>query len=290
LYRNGLLDPDSFTQTYQDYMDKTVAGLYMMSALTWSNGGANSKWIEEGTPEKQLICLPSKIFGYDKMSLYEYMIGGERAWAVAKSFKKPERAVELLDFMSTFEFSRIAHNGPEGVNWSVKNGVATLNQDYIDMDSDARNENDKVTGARRFRLFTGYASATTSPSDTQTVDLLSSARPLTDTHKDFMSHYGKSTMQDVYADGLKTYTKATKVNWGVLPEDLIVYETQLRDYLNQGFVTVTQAKDDAEFAAEQDKFIKGLEPYQVDKIWQFYYDTAMSTADQAKPIYDLLGF
>ncbi len=284
----GAFDPDSFTQTYQNYMDKCTAGQYMMGVLTWSAGSANTTFITEGTPEKQLICLPSSLFGWDKVSLFDNMVKGERHWAIAATCKTPERAVGLLDFMSTFEFSRIAHNGLEGTNWTLVDGVATPKPEYIGLDEDQTLENSMTTGARTFRLFTGYASATVNPADNQSVDLLSDARPLTDMHKDFINHYGKTTMNEVYMEGMKTYTNSTLLNWGTLPEELKTYEANLKDYLNQGYVACILAKDDATFTQEQDKFIAGLDAYKLDEIFKTYYDNAMKSAEQTKAIYDLL--
>lgn len=76
----GVFDPDSFTQTYQNYMDKSGAGNYLMTVLTWTAGSANANYITDGTPEKQMICLPSKDFGYKNVTLFDNMVKGERQW------------------------------------------------------------------------------------------------------------------------------------------------------------------------------------------------------------------
>jgi len=289
LAQAGYFDPDSYTQTYQNYMDKSSAGQYMMGALTWSNGGANNNFIEDGTPEKQMICLPSTMFGWTQMSLYENMVGGERGWVVSKNCKTPERAMDLFNFMSTMEFSRVAHNGVEGTNWSMVDGVATPNASYAALQGDGLSENMRLTGGRNYRLFTGYASATMNPGDNQPVDLRSAARSLTDTHRDFLDFFGAANMHDVYANGLTTHVRSTVVNWGVLPEELITYQTNLTEHLHTSWVDITLAKTDDEFYAEQAKFWASLAPYRVDEIFQIYYDNAMSRMGEVQPIYDLLA-
>jgi len=285
----GVFDPDSFTQTYQNYMDKCNAGIYMMSVLTWSAGGANTAFTSAGMPEKKLICLPPKDFGYKNVCLFDNMVKGERRWAIAKSCKTPERAVQLLDFMSTYEFARIAHCGPQGTNWDIVDGKATItNPDFIGMNEEQSIQNSLSTGARVFRLWTGYASATINPADGQAVDLLAEATPLSDMHKDFLAHYGKNSMNEVYMDGMGTYINSTLISWGTLPDELKTYESNLSDYLNQGFVNCILAKDDAAFEAERDKLIAGLDAYKVDEIYDAYYNNAMKTAEQTQAIYDLL--
>ena len=168
------------------------------------------------------------------------------------------------------------------------NGMATPNPDYVTLAGDAVDENMQETGARIFRLFTGYASAMINPADNQPVDLLSAARPLSDMHRDFMAHYGQSSMDGVYMDGMDTYVSNVVVNWGTLPEELITYSTNLTDYRDQAFVDIVLAENDDQFAAEQQKFIAGLDAYKVDEMWNIYYENAMSRADMVQPIYDLL--
>ena len=286
----GVFDPDSFTQTYQNYMDKSAVGNYLMTVLTWTAGSANANFITDGTPEKQMICLPSKDFGYKNVTLFDNMVKGERQWVVAKTCETPERAVQLLDFLSSFEFSRIAHDGVIGSNWDMVDGKATIiNEDFIGMNEEETIENSLETGARIFRLFCGYASATINPEDGQSVDLLSDAFPLTETHEDFLAHYGKDSMNDVYMDGMNTYTNSTLITWGTLPDELQTYATNLRDYLNQGYVACILAEDDAAFEAQRDELIAGLDAYRVDEIYQFYYDNAMQNDEQLQAVYDLLG-
>ncbi|NLI05419.1 MAG: hypothetical protein GX483_09205, partial [Actinomycetaceae bacterium] len=144
------------------------------------------------------------------------------------------------------------------------------------------------TGARVFRLFTGYASATIDPGDGQAVDLLAEARQLTPAHEDFLAYYEHDSMKDVYMDGMESYTTSLMVNWGSLPDDLKTYETNLGDYLNQGFVACIMAADDADFAGEQERLISGLDAYRVDEIFQTYFDNANANSDDAQAIYDIL--
>lgn len=98
-----------------------------------------------------MICLPSKDFGYKNVTLFDNMVKGERQWVVAKTCETPERAVQLLDFLSSFEFSRIAHDGVIGSNWDMVDGKATIiNEDFIGMNEEETIENSLETGARIF--------------------------------------------------------------------------------------------------------------------------------------------
>lgn len=285
----GVFDPDSFAQTYQNYMDKSAAGTYLMTVLTWTAGSANTEFIADETPEKQMICLPSSDFGYENVTLFDNMVKGERSWVVAKSCKTPERAVQLLDFLSSFDFARIAHDGVIGSNWDIVDGKATIiNEDFIGMNEEQTIENSLSTGARIFRLFCGYASSTINPADGQAVDLLSDAVPLTETHEDFLAHYGKETMNEVYMEGMNTYTNSTLVTWGTLPDELQTYATNLRDYLNQNYVACILAEDDAAFEAQRERLIAGLDAYRFDEIFQYYYDNATQNSEQLQAVYDLL--
>ena len=90
-------------------------------------------------------------------------------------------------------------------------------------------------------------------------------------------------------DGMNTYTNSTLITWGTLPDELQTYATNLRDYLNQGYVACILAEDDAAFEAQRDELIAGLDAYRVDEMYQFYYDNAMQNDEQLQAVYDLLG-
>lgn len=50
--------------------------------------------------------------------------------------ENPERCVALLDFVSTYDFSRIAWNGLEGQFWNVEDGEAVPTDDYLKVTKD----------------------------------------------------------------------------------------------------------------------------------------------------------
>lgn len=283
LNQAGVFDPDSFTQTTQ-YADKVKTGTYMLLPEGWNATDANKKFKEDGTPEKGYVALPASMFGYSNYMLYGNNIPGERQFSIAKTCKNPERAMQLLDFVSSYEFSRIANNGLEGTNWTMKDGKPTPTEAYLNMSSD----DVAKTGAGVYDHFCGYESGTIDPTTKTTVDCTKNVLPLTSYQKDFIQHFGEKTMTDVYKKNVKTYENNVLVDWGTLDDDMKTYETNLVTYMRQGETKAILAKNDAEFEKVQDSFIQGLSSYKEDEIFKFYTDAANNSLKKMQPVYDML--
>ncbi len=284
LNQAGAFDPDSFTQS--NYSSKVNSGIYMMTQESWSASDANHTFKTNGTPERGFVALPASMFGYRNTALYYNDLTGERSFSISKKCEHPERAVELLDFLSTYEFSRIANNGLEGTNWNMKDGKPAPKEEYLNQAADDKSY--ISTGAGKYTHFCGYKSGTIDPDTNVSVDCRKNALPLTPTQQDFVDHFGKKSLPDVYKDGLTTYENNTIVDFGLLPEDLKLMETNLSTYLNQNEAKVIQAKNDKEFEKLQAGFIKGLGDYQIDKIFKTYYDNAVASTSKLKEVYENL--
>ena len=252
----------------------------------WNATSANKKFEQDGTPEKGYVALPAVMFGYRNYRLYGNNLSGERQYSIAKTCKNPERAMQLLNFVSSYEFSRIANNGLEGSNWNMKDGKPTPTDAYLHMSSDDLAK----TGAGIYYHFCGYESGTIDPATKTPVDCTLNSASLTSYQTDFVQHFGEKTMTDVYKKDVKTYTSDIAVgNWGAtLPDDMQTYAANLSTYLSQGETKAILAKSDDEFAKAQDTFIKGLNAYKWDKIFQFYTDAVNDSLKKMQPVYDAM--
>lgn len=289
LYRLGLFDPDSFTQTGDQYSDKVNAGTYMYVNESWSASGLNDQFKAKGEADKGMVALPASVFGYDNYLSYENDTCGERGYCISKNCKNPERAMQLLDFVSTYEFSRIANNGLEGTNWTMKNGVPTPTEAYLNMAGEENDANNQKTGAGIYTHFCGYKYGTIDPETKTPVDCRIGAKPLTNVQKDFVSHFGAKTMPEVYQQKVKNYSFWTVVDWGTMSDDMTNYQTNLMTYMEQGETKAIMAKSDAEFEKAQDDFIKGLDAYKEEDLFKFCNDNASSSLEKMKPVYDMLN-
>jgi len=289
LYQKGMLDPNSFTQTYNDYMNNVP--YYMDTELSWTANGTTASWQQgtiQGDPSMGFMALPASAFGFTSTSLYSNMIQGERQFVVSASCKNPDRAVQLLDFLSSYEFSRIANNGLEGTNWNMTNGVPTPTQDYLNLTGDMLTAAQAQTGAGYFTHTCGYANGSIDPGTNTPVSVLINAAPPTSVQKDFLTHYNAASIPGVFKQGVNVYNNSTIVDWGTLSSDLQTYETQLQTYMAQQEAACIMAKSDSEFTADQTAFINGLDAFKIDDIFKFYHDTCAANLAKYASVYGML--
>ncbi|MBW3091769.1 extracellular solute-binding protein [Bifidobacterium sp. 82T10] len=115
IHQDGLLDPDSATQTWDDYMKKAEKG---QSAM-WVYGYLGNL---NYNPVNKDMTAQNK--GYERVPSDDAMsyqatstLGSNWFWGLAKNSKNKDNAVKFLNFMYGDEGSFGFENGPEGVLW-----------------------------------------------------------------------------------------------------------------------------------------------------------------------------
>lgn len=296
-YQAGILDPDSFTQNMDQYQSKVNEGRYMMVPCSWHAGGASGKFISDGSPEKGYQPLPP-LNGTDSYSLYFSNINGEKHIAIAKSCKYPERAMELLDFMSTYEFSTIANVGVEGNTWNMVDGVPQPSQELLDFKLGKYETADATafqlaTGVGIYDHCCGYAGAEIDPDTGIMVDFTKQNETIieagkTDLLNDYLEHYQVDSFAELVQENVEHTMNYNISAYGSLPEELKSVEQNLIIYTQQGVAKCVLSKDDAEFEKNQQEFIDGLDAYQVDDIFDAYYQNATETLKDLPAILEML--
>lgn len=274
----GILDPDSFTQKSDQYGEKVNAGRYLWTAPSWYAAAANSAFNKAGTPEKGFIALPPMGDAFIRSA--NTPTGCEMV-AIAKSCKYPERAVQLLDFFNSYDGCFVIFNGPEDINWTMKDGKPTPTEEYL---NPVKADNFyKTTGATLYSFLSGLSGAETHPQYNVPLNLMFTSEALSasmnDVQKDAASHYGVSSLDEVYKKA-----KITSFSWllpsalndsqAKMPDELKINETNLQDYLAKNKFKLLLAKTDAEFEALQDKFISEVKAYNVENVFKYYREQA----------------
>lgn len=131
LYQEGLLDPDNFITQGEDLAEKYTKGQYLGGTVSWHFGNYNTNNL--GT-DKAYVILPSKLGWANEPN--------KAGWTgkyifVSSHSPNVERAVMVLDYIQSGEFSRIAKSGVEG-RWEIgEDGKPHLTEDTISMKVDA---------------------------------------------------------------------------------------------------------------------------------------------------------
>lgn len=288
----GILDPDSFTQKADQYEDKVRNGRYLFVNPGWMIENANKGYAERGEAEKALTCLPP--IGTDKFTLYRYFIAGQFNYGVSANCKYPEKAVQLLDWVSSYENARILYNGIEGTYWNMVDGVPTPTEEYLGIKRDDP-EIQKTEGVNIFDKLIGYGYATIDPTTNTALDLYSCSTPalarrLTPVHQDMLDHYGYKTLPEMYEALSQGGNKdMTLFNLGNLPQDLQMADANLQSYEFKNIFKCILAKDDAEFEKLQDEYIAGLDAFNIDAIYDYWVSVGKAQEEQLLPIFDMLN-
>jgi putative aldouronate transport system substrate-binding protein len=131
----GVLDPESFTQTEDTWRAKIASGRVLgISYPRWGYGEARTSLIHEGMPERTYAYLPVQVDErYRSAALKDYGFSGGWGIAITTACKDPERAFEFLDWWCSEEAQVLVQWGLEGVNYEVRNGTRVfLDQQKIE--------------------------------------------------------------------------------------------------------------------------------------------------------------
>lgn len=114
LYRNGLLDPDSMTQTYDDMIAKVQKGNVFFSIFNYAGSLAYNK--DEHYKENKIMesLVPKEacpiVAGLST-------VGGNRVWSIGAKTQYPELCMEIINWLSTPEGRLTLDYGPKGLTW-----------------------------------------------------------------------------------------------------------------------------------------------------------------------------
>ena len=276
--QRGLLDPDSFTMTSDTYEENLKAGKYMFNYPGWMSTSANNEFAKTEGNTKMFISLPA--IGADAEDRFGNMYRGERQYAVNGQTENPERCVALLDFVSTYDFSRIAYNGLEGTYWNMEDGVPTPTDEYLTITKDEAEAT--ATGVGLYHHFMGYGNGAIDPETNTYMDLYqfsdkAKEAKMNPTLQDFIDHYGAETQVDVYRQETETTNSQSFLSFGAPDDEISNYVNEINAYVGTTVFTAVAATSDEEFQKIQDEMISTLQNnYHVDEVFEYFYNEAVS--------------
>ena len=114
LYRKGLLDPDSATQTYEDMIAKLQQGGVLCSIFNYA--GSLSYNTEEHLEKNQYMAslLPQEAV---PVTYGQSVFGGNKVWTIRADTTYPELCMEIINWLCTPEGKMVSSYGPQGIIW-----------------------------------------------------------------------------------------------------------------------------------------------------------------------------
>lgn len=114
LYREGLLDPNSMTQTYDEMGTKVKNGGVFWGIFNYASSMAfnTQAHLESGKMMYSRVPDEANPIVYGMSNL-----GGSRIWTVGAYTAYPELCLAVMDFLATPEGSMTMWYGPRGLTW-----------------------------------------------------------------------------------------------------------------------------------------------------------------------------
>ncbi|WP_162463298.1 extracellular solute-binding protein [Paenibacillus psychroresistens] len=271
-YQMGLLDPESATMKFQNLADKGKEGRYFAAPANWLLGGADQNFIATGSPEKGYAP-----FLVDAKSDYLYLValsegGNQFDFSITKANKHPERAMDVINFLASFEGEELIYNGVEGVNWKIENGIPKLTEeaikgiksdpDYSEKSGTEKYNNLLVMSAlkdpkgyfARFKNIPG------------TIEQL-----MTDVQKDFSKEMGIDYPTQ-FIEKIPHYEVSTSLLQSIQPvpgSDIASSEAKIGTYVENTAAKAIFAKNDADFEKAKLDFIADIKAMGADKVFEY---------------------
>lgn len=133
-YNMGILDPEMFTQKYDNYVDKLKSGQTFVTYANWLYDTANQAYVADGKPEMGFEIIPTGMtYRYGAYAADQpFGWANDYPMAITKNCKNPEKVVQMLDYLFSEEGARLLNSGVEGVHWQTVDGVPQMTQEFHD--------------------------------------------------------------------------------------------------------------------------------------------------------------
>lgn len=298
LYKRGLLDPDSFTQTKDEYTTKVKAGRYLATAPTRDMGLYNEA--KKTDPETltgivRIVSENAAMFGNKKM-----LTGDFPNWYVFVSAKteNAEAVMRFLNVLHDLDTQRMLWSGFEGVHWNYVDGVPTFTDEMIEMIKTGDEELKRLgirievkhleTVQKSFLHTDGY------PVDLNETDTMraTTMTPIQESMAETwdVAYPSKAYVELVEAgktvDMSQDSAQLIATYMPSQPTDVARIIEKCNDILYRAIPKLVMAKDDAEFAAIQAEVLKELADAGEQEAWKWISEEYAKAYDLVRPIFD----
>lgn len=273
LYQDGLIDPDSMTQTYDEMIAKVQNGGTLFSIFNYSGSlGYNTK--EHTSAGKLMYCMKPEdaspiVYGMNTQ-------GGDRVWSIGAKTEYPEKCMEIINYLATPEGRMTMEYGPKGYTW-----------DYDDQkhayltDVGVKCQKDKNTtmgggykgsyhdGELQINNVTWSLDASNPDSDGETYNKESwasyNATPSSDIEKDWRDKTGCTTINEYMEKGKYTVAPGTSFSKETQDTTLKTTWNQVTTEIKNSSWKAIYAKSDKKFDSVVAGMKKSAKKYGYDK-------------------------
>lgn len=273
-YRMGVLDPDSFTMKWDDYLTKEAANRIFMGWAPWQTDGGNKTFTANGETDKGYFQMPPPTQLDKYIVAMNQSLGGYRMFISANS-KHPEKAMELLNFLVSYEGTELILNGVKGVHWDEADGKAVMKPEVLTALKDDPEYKIK-SGIYKYHNIAGRGNSVNNPAYNTPIYLMYLPEVvkerLTPLQKEGSEYFKVELPSDLY---MKTkthiyYDTSVDQTFPPLPEELNDIHNRIYDYILTNKIKLIMQKDEQKYQAEKQKFIDDVQKLGGDQLMEWY--------------------
>lgn len=286
LYQNGLLDPNSMTQTFDQMSDKVKAGGTFFSIFNFA-GSASYNTTEHMKQGKMMLPMVPEdaspaVYGMS-------MLGGNRVWSIGAYTEYPELCMEILNYLFTPEGAMTIWYGlPELMWYYDDNGYTHFTDLGLKCNRDPHYDLGGVTWTspetgKTYKLGGNFTDGmlqinnTTWVIDTKNPDSngetfnkdtwRSMAGPAQSTiEQDWRDYYKVTTVNEYMKKGKYMVVPGTSYSEPKRSDELELIWTQVTQAIKQYSWRAIYAKNDGEFNYHVQQMIKVCKDYGYDQV------------------------
>lgn len=291
-HKLGILDPDALTQKFDDFTGKLSNGQLVYTFAHWSTNNFNST----NAQKNQGFQVMPLEWGY-QWNGSTYNAGWiDKCLSISKSSKNPEKAMDFLNYVYSYDGCRTLYSGVKGTDWKNDNKAPAVTDETIALQQ-AGGDNWTKTGIGFDSNLIGLSPFTVNPNDKKTVNLFDDSsiftKTLTPVQKDFSQHYNVSYPEQYYAklvkDGkVKDQSGTNSFAVAMLPaapDDIKRTVASLDTLCAKDAAKIILSKSDAEYAANVAQARKDFENAGVKQVKDWYqkaWDKAVQDSQSLK--------
>lgn len=257
-YRMELVDPQAPVQKYENAMEKRDS-LRVLSDITASAlTGANRELNRLGERDAEYLPLPMDTDAFNIGTIGPMgMI--ERAYCISRNCKYPEKAMDLLNYLFSYEGSRLLFSGIRGVDYEERNGnLFFIQKTKKDVDGNSV-ESDLSTGVGKYANIAGLGPDVVDPHYGQTLNLRFTAIPskkeMTLAMREYSSYFNASYPAEVMYKRLKyMYIDSTL---SALEPPLTTYlshiNSDIEEYTREALIGLMISENESSFDTRLEK-------------------------------------
>lgn len=285
MHQNGLVDPNSMTQTFDQMDEKLKAGGVFFSIFNYSGSlGYNSK---EHVADGKMMCslVPTEasplVYG---MSIF----GGGRVWTIGADTEYPEKCMEIINWLCTPEGVMTYFYGPKDLcwyydeegntHWTDFGQTAYFNKRNTQMIGDFEGTGDFNSGSLQINNTTWSMDAFNPDSNGERFNykywrsyLASSAGAIED---DWRAHVGFNTIEDYMKSTNYKVAPSTTFTLAAKEGEFKTTWTAVTDVITTYSWRAIFAKNDAEFDQIVSDMIAQAKAYGYDKCVEWSLEQA----------------